>query len=77
VLLGVISKPQGLKGAVRMRPEFDDPDDFEQLKTDRLFLKEPQQQSLRPRNSGWYELTLDEFSEHQASCSSILRESAT
>lgn len=66
VLLGLISKPHGLKGGLRMRPEFDDPDDFENLKTDRLFIKVGQSSSsLRPQAASYYEVTLEEFQEHQ------------
>ncbi len=66
ILIGTLSKPQGLKGGVRMWPQFNNPDDFEELKTDRLFLKTtPSKASLRPKPAAFYELTLNEFADHQ------------
>ena len=68
-MLGTISKPQGLQGGVRMWPEFDDREKFELLKTDRLFLKTGGSiapvSGLKPKPVAFYELTLEEFSEHQ------------
>lgn len=46
-------------------PQFDDPDDFENLKTDRLFLKPVVSTGgLRPRNAEFREATLKEFDDH-------------
>lgn len=66
ILIGTLSKPQGLKGGVRMWPQFNDPEDFEELKTDRFFAKTtPSKASLRPKPAAFYELTLKEFDYHQ------------
>ena len=66
VYLGFLTKPQGIRGGIRMLPEFDDIDDFEQLKTDRLFIKPAPQASLRPAGKpAWREITLSEFQPHQ------------
>lgn len=66
VFLGTLSKPQGLKGGVRLWPEFDDQDAFEDLKTDRLVLKfGASKTALRPKPIQFVELTLDQFSIHQ------------
>lgn len=66
ILLGTISKPQGLKGGLRLWAEFDNPEDFELLKTERFFLKIGKSApGLRPQSTQYFELTLNEFSEHQ------------
>lgn len=66
VLIGTVSKPQGLDGGVRMWPAFNSADDFEQLKTDRLFAKTaPSKSSLRPAKTEYFEIRLDEFSDRQ------------
>ncbi len=65
VLLGIITKPQGIKGGLRLMAQFDNPDDFENLKTDRIFLKpDPSTAGLRPRPSAYSQVTLTEFDIH-------------
>lgn len=66
IFLGTITKPQGLKGGVRLWAEFDNPEDFELLKTERFFLKAGKPApGLRPQPTQYFEITLNEFSEHQ------------
>lgn len=70
VYLGLLTKPQGIRGAIRLLPEFDDADDFENLKTDRFFLKpSPNATGLAARagakTTDWKEITLSEFQTHQ------------
>lgn len=66
VLLGVISKPQGIKGGLRLVPQFDDWNDFENLKTDRIFLKQdPVGAGLRPHKALYSQVKLTEFLMHQ------------
>ncbi len=69
VFLGVLVKPQGIKGGIRMLPEFDNLDDFEDLKTDRLFLKPSAgPNALRPvvpEASTYREITIEDFTPHQ------------
>jgi 16S rRNA processing protein RimM len=65
VLLGITTKPQGIKGGVRLMPQFDDLDDFEDLKTDRLFLKPvPATAGLRPKSAEYREVTIAEYDDH-------------
>lgn len=65
VLLGYITKPQGIKGGLRLMAQFDDPEDFENLKTDRIFLKpDPSTAGLRPRALVYSEVKLVEFDIH-------------
>ncbi len=65
VLIGIITKPQGIKGGLRLMAQFDDPDDFENLKTDRIFLKpDPSTAGLRPKAAAYSQVTLKEFDIH-------------
>lgn len=65
VLLGTITKPQGIKGGVRLMPQFDNLDDFENLKTDRLFLKPVSSTAgLRPKATEYREVIISEFDDH-------------
>ena len=66
VLLGVITRPQGIKGGLRLLPQFDDWDDFENLKTSRIFLKpDPSSAGLIPRKVEYRQANLKEFAIHQ------------
>jgi len=70
VYLGTLTKPQGVRGGIRMHPEFDDLDDFEFLKTTRLFLKPATEAAgLRAQASGkagqYRQVELLEFQPHQ------------
>jgi len=70
IYLGVLTKPHALQGGIRMLPEFDDTDDFENLKTDRVFLKSvTPPNSLRGKVTGatgeYRELILKGFTPHQ------------
>lgn len=72
VYLGMLTKPHGVRGGIRMHPEFDDLDDFEFLKTSRLFIKAaPETAGLRAQASGktgqYRQLELSEFQPHQRS----------
>ena len=66
VYLGMLTKPQGIRGGIRLFPEFDSIEDFEDLKTQRLFLRPAPQAGLRPKPAGAFrEIDLAEYEEHQ------------
>jgi 16S rRNA processing protein RimM len=66
VFIGTLSRTQGIQGGIRLMPEFDDLDDFEDLKTERLFIKPVLETAgLRAKATGaaiqFREITIREF----------------